>query len=464
MKKVFFLFIALLAGSVSMAQTKVQHLETENLPNPISIDATAPRFSWQLAAGDARNVMQTAYEVKVTSPAKGTVWSTGKVVSDQSMYITYKGSPLASGQKYTWQVRVWDNKGKATEWNTATFQMGLLSPADWKAQWITASGAEDPSRPSPFFRKEFHVNKKIKSAMAYITSHGLYEAHINGHRVGDQYLTPGYTSYNKRLQYQAYDVTNLLQPGANAVGASLGSGWYRGIYGIGTRKEIYGKDIALLLQLEITYTDGTKAIIGTDDTWKTSTAEIRSAEIYTGTTTDNRLQQKGWSTANFDDKKWTGVTVQDYSKSDLIATVNEPVKKHEIFKALKLFTTPKGEKVIDFGQNLVGLVKFKVNGKAGDKIVISHAEVIDKAGNFYTENLRDAKAQNTFILKGDGEETLEAQFTWQGFRFIKIEGYPGDIKPEDFIATALYSDMPATGSFSCSNPLINQLQHNIRYL
>ncbi len=463
MRKVFFLFLGLLAVQISMAQVKVQRLMTENLPNPNSVDAPSPRFSWQLDAGNARNVMQTAYEIKVSEAGKGSVWSTGKIAGDQSMYITYKGSPLQSGQKYTWQVRVWDNKGKASGWSTASFQMGLLSPADWKAQWISPSGKEEASKPSPMFRKGFTVAKKIKSATAYITSHGLYEAHINGHRVGDAYLTPGYTSYNKRLQYQAYDVTNLLQPGANAVGASLGSGWYRGFYGIGDKHAIYGTDIALLLQLDITYIDGTKAIIGTDDSWKTSTGEVRSAEIYLGSVIDSRMEQKGWSSPGFDDAKWTAVTVQNYSKSNLIATVNEPVRKHEIFKALKIFTTPKGEKVIDFGQNLVGVVKFKVSGKAGDKIVISHAEVIDKAGNFYTENLRSATSQNTFILKGGGEETFEPQFTWQGFRFIRIEGYPGDIKPEDFTAIALYSDMPATGSFTCSNPMINQLQHNIQW-
>jgi alpha-L-rhamnosidase len=407
--------------------------------------------------------MQTAYEIKVSEAGKGSVWNPGKIAGDQSMYITYKGSPLQSGQKYAWQVRVWDNKGKASGWSTASFQMGLLTEADWKGQWITQSAPEEASRPSPLFRKGFTVAKKIKSATAYITAHGLYEAHINGQRVGTDYLTPGYTSYNKRLQYQAYDVTNLLKPGANAVGAALGSGWYRGIYGIGTRHEIYGKDIALLFQLNITFTDGTTAVIGSDNTWKTSTGEVRSAEIYNGSVTDARKEQKGWATAVFDDKSWKNVTVQNYSKSILIATVNEPVKKHEIFKSIKFFTTPKGEKVIDFGQNLVGLLKFKVKGNAGDKIVISHAEIMDKAGNFYTDNLRDAKAQNTFILKGGGEETFEPQFTWQGFRYIRVEGYPGEIKPEDFTATAVYSDMPVTGTFSCSNPLINQLQHNIEW-
>jgi alpha-L-rhamnosidase len=461
MRKAFFLFIAVLVAQMGLAQVKVQHLLTENLPNPNSVDAVAPRFSWQLAAGSARNVMQTAYEIKVTDDAKNVVWAPGKISSDQSTFVTYKGSPLASGQKYIWQVKVWDNKGKASEWATAWFQMGLLTEGDWKAQWI-GPVTEEASRPSPLFRKGFSIGKKIKSATAYITAHGLYEAHINGQRVGTDYLTPGYTSYNKRIQYQAYDVTNLLKPGANAVGASLGSGWYRGIYGIGTRKEIYGKDIALLLQINITYTDGSTAIIGTDDSWKTSTGEVRYAEIYMGSTIDARMEQKGWSTAAFDDKSWTTVSVQNYPKNILIATVNETVKKKETFKAIKLFTTPKGEKVIDFGQNLVGWVKFKVNGKAGDKIVISHAEVMDKEGNFYTDNLRDAKCINTFILKG-GEETFEPQFTWQGFQYIRIEGYPGDIKPEDFTAIALYSDMPVTGTFKTSNDLINQLQHNIEW-
>jgi len=215
----------------------------------------------------------------------------------------------------------------------------------------------------------------------------------------------------------------------------LGSGWYRGIYGIGTRHEIYGKDIALLMQINIAYTDGSTAVIATDDSWKTSTGEVRYAEIYMGSTIDARMEQKGWSTAGFNDSGWKSAVVGNYPKNDLIATVNEPVRKHETFKAIKLFTTPKGEKVIDFGQNLVGWVKFKVSGKAGDKIVISHAEVLDKEGNFYTDNLRDAKCQNTFILTGDGVETCEPQFTWQGFRYIRIEGYPGDIKPEDFKQT-----------------------------
>jgi len=464
MKKILFLFLALHLAGLGFAQIKVEHLLTENQPDPISIDISIPRFSWRIIEDNKRGVMQSAYEIKVKN-GRHEVWSSGKVVSDQSMYVPYKGEALLSGQKYTWQVRVWDNFGNASAWSTpASWQMGLLSSTDWKAQWITPGFVEDSvKRPSPLFRKEFSLGKKVASATAYITAHGLYEAQINGHRVGNAYLTPGWTSYNKRLQYQAYDVTALLQQGKNAIGAELGNGWYRGYFGYNPTPNLYGKDIALLLQIEVTFTDGTKTTIFTDDSWKSSTGPVRFAEIYYGATIDDRMQQKNWSTPNFDDKNWDGVTVKGFRKDILIATYNEPVRKHETFKPVKIFTTPKGEKVIDFGQNLVGWVQMKVTGKAGDKITLSHAEVIDKAGNFYTDNLRTARSQDVYILNGEGEETFEPQFTWQGFRYIKVDGYPGDLKPENFTAIALYSDMEPTGTFNCSNTLINQLQHNIQW-
>jgi alpha-L-rhamnosidase len=466
MRKFLILFFAVHLAGFCFAQVKMQYLLTENKVDPVSIDALNPRLSWQLNAGDKRNVMQTAYEIKV-SRAKGKhgVWKSGKVMSDQCMYIVYKGEPLVSGQKYIWQVRVWDNAGKASAWSElASWRMGLLTPADWKAKWITPGFVEDSvNRPSPLFRKGFSLTKKIQSATAYITSHGLYEAQINGKRVGDAYLTPGWTTYNKRLQYQAYDVTNLLQPGANAVGATLGSGWYRGHIGFANRQNYYGKDIALLFQLEVTYTDGTTATIISDESWKSSTGPVRFAEIYNGATIDNRMQQKNWSTATFDDKSWSGVAVKDYTKSTLVATVNEPVTKHETFKPVKIFKTPKGEEVIDFGQNLVGWVQMKVRGNAGDTIRLSHAEILDKPGNFYTENLRAARAQDIYVLKGGGEETFEPQFTWQGFRYIKVEGYKKDLNAADFTAIALYSDMKPAGTFSCSNEMINKLQHNIQW-
>ncbi len=465
MKRLLLLFAAM-PTLMAMAQVQVQNLTTENLINPIGLDITQPRFSWQLVS-TKRNVMQTAYELKVaTNPAiKGKdTWTTGKINSDQSVLIPYAGTPLKSGTRYYWQVRVWDNQGNASAWSTpAWWQAALLDSSDWKASWITAGFDEDAQRASPLFRKEFHNGKKIRSATAYITAHGMYEAQINGKRVGDAYLTPGWTSYNKRLQYQVYDVTDLLQQGNNAIGVTLGNGWYRSYLAWSEGKDHYGNDIALLLQLEITYTDGTTQTVLSDESWKSSTGAIRYSEIYHGETIDAREEKKGWTTAGYDDKTWTHVLKSKASRSVLVATYNEPVKKHETFKALRIFKTPKGEQVVDFGQNLVGWVVIKAQGKSGDKITLSHAEVLDKFGNFYIDNLRAAKAQNNYILSGEGVETFEPHFTWQGFRYMKIEGYPGELKPENITAVALYSDMKPTGTFTSSNALLNQLQHNIEW-
>ncbi|HSQ44217.1 MAG TPA: family 78 glycoside hydrolase catalytic domain, partial [Ginsengibacter sp.] len=213
----------------------------------------------------------------------------------------------------------------------------------------------------------------------------------------------------------------------------------------------------------ITYSDGSTGFVLSDGSWKSSTGEIRYDEIYNGETDDARDEKTGWTLPGYDDAKWSGVTVADYPKDILLATQNELVKKHETFKPIRIFKTPSGESVIDFGQNLVGWVQIKVKGNNGDTITISHAEVLDKEGNFYTANLRHAKAQDKYILKGKGEETFEPNFTWHGFRFIKVEGYPGQLRPENFTAVALYSDMKPTGHFITSNALINQLQHNIEW-
>ena len=467
MKKTVCLLIAARLFIVAApAQTSIQHLLTENRPDPIGLDAAMPRFSWQLIS-DKRNVVQLAYEIQVFSSdnKKNPVWHSGKIQSEQSVFVPYAGNALQSGKKYKWLVEVWDNNSKTSvKSDTASFQMALLHVSDWKAKWIEPGYVEDSvMRPSPLFRKEFSTSKKIISATAYITSHGLYEAQINGKRISDAYFTPGWTSYNKRLQYNVYDITNLLAKGNNAIAVTLGNGWYRGFIGFSGQQNFYGKDIALLLQLEISYSDGTAETIVSDGSWKSSTGEIRSAEIYNGETIDAREEKKGWALPGYDDSKWNTVKTGNQSMNVLVATYNEVVKKKEIFKPLRIFKTPKGEQVIDFGQNLVGWVSIKVKGNAGDKIIVSHAEVMEKNGNFYTTNLRAAKAQDIYILKGGEEEIFEPHFTWHGFQFIRLEGYPGELKPENFTAVALYSDMPPTGSFSSSNALVNQLQHNIQW-
>ncbi|MFZ5970280.1 MAG: family 78 glycoside hydrolase catalytic domain [Bacteroidota bacterium] len=454
----------LLLGVDARAQVVVQQLLTENRVNPLGLEEKQPRFSWQLQS-PRRNTLQHAYELKVFNSRKQEVWSSGKVTSGQSRWVPYGGPALQSGEKYFWQVRVWDNTGKASPWSAQAFwQTALFQQADWQAQWVQAGHVEDSlQRPSPYFRKTFATTKKVVSATAFITAQGLYEAFLNGQRVGDAYLTPGWTSYHHRLQYQQYDVTHLLATGNNAIGVRLGSGWYRGYIGFSGQKNFYGKELALLFQLNITYSDGTKETIASDGTWKSATGGIVHSEIYHGETIDARLEPTGWHTTSFNDSGWRAVKIKDNPTVNLIATYNEPIRKKETFPALKLIRTPRGEQVLDFGQNLVGWVQVKVRGNAGDRITLYHAEVLDKAGNFYTDNLRPARQQNVYILKGGGEETFEPHFTFQGFRYVKVEGYPGDIQPENFTAVALYSDMTPTGTFASASPLINQLQHNIQW-
>lgn len=469
-KKGILLVLAIqLIGVMAFAQVQVTNLLIENRIEPTGIDKAAPRLSWQLFSSN-RNVMQTAYEIRVATDVKSLekekklAWNSGKISSEQSVYVPYNGNELQPGTTYYWQVRVWDNQGNRSKWSQPSHWLtGIKDVDNWKAQWIQVGFEEEEGRPSPMFRKEFNSSKKIKHAVAFVTAKGVYEAEINGKKVGDACFAPFWTTYNERLQYQTYDVTDLVKQGNNAVGITLGNGWYRGNIGFEGKVNVYGSELALLFQLEITYEDGTTELVVSDGSWKSSTGPIVYSEIYHGETYDARLEKTGWSEAGYNDNKWSGVVLKDYSKDILITTENEPVRKKEVFHPVEILTTPEGDQVIDFGQNLVGWVQMKVSGKAGDQISITHTEVLDKDGNVYLESLRSAKQKNTFILKGEGVEEFEPHFSWQGFRYIKVEGYPGELKRENFTATALYSDMAQTGSFVCSDELVNQLQHNIQW-
>ena len=287
---------------------------------------------------------------------------------------------------------------------------------------------------------------------------------LNGKKVGDQVLTPGWTSYSKRLQYQVYDVTGMLLKGNNALGAVLGDGWYRGTLAWGNNWAIYGKRLGLLLQLKVTYTDGSETMIVSDETWKASSdGAIRMDDIYNGETYDATKKLTGWSNPGYDDNKWENVRIGNYNNANLIASEGSPVRKIQEIKPVRIFRTPKGSLVVDMGQNMVGWLRLKVKGNKGTVITLRHAEVMDKYGEFYTTNYRAAKCQLTYTLAGTGEEIYEPRFTFMGFRFVEVTGFPGELTPDNLTGIVVHSDMSVTGSFECSNQLINQLQHNIQW-
>ena len=447
----------------------VRELRTEYAANPIGIDAREPRLGWQVHAR-ARGVMQAAYQIQVASSeralreGKGLLWDAGVVKSSESAHVPYAGPAVRSGQRYVWRVRVWDSGGVPSAWSEPAFwEMGLLQPSDWKASWIEPDLPEDVTKsgPSPMLRREFAVAGDVERARAYVTSHGLYEMAINGQRVGDAVLTPGWTSYNKRLQYQTYDVTPLLKKGPNAIGVTLGNGWYRGNLAWDDKRNIYGNRLGLLLQIVVTYRGGRQETIASDAGWKASTGPIRMSEIYHGETYDARLEKPGWSSPGFADRDWAGVKVVEHRKDLLVASAGPPVRRTGDIKPIKLLKTPGGDMVVDMGQNMVGWVRLKVEGPAGTTVTLRHAEVLDKQGNFYTENLRAAKQTVRYTLKGGGPEIYEPHFTFQGFRYVAVDGYPGPLTLDSLTGVVVHSDMTPASTFETSKPLINQLQHNI---
>ncbi|KPK02574.1 MAG: alpha-L-rhamnosidase, partial [Gemmatimonas sp. SG8_28] len=406
-------------------------LRCEYAINPLGSDVKQPRLSWEIVA-DGRGVTQMAYQVRVAEVeadlGSAPIWDTGRVDSDRSVHVVYGGPTLVSGQRYHWQVRVWDGDGTPSAWSAPAFwEMGLLHPTDWQASWISPDWDEDPTvpQPAPMLRTTFAVDGAVEAARAYVTSLGSYEVELNGERVGDQVFTPGWTSYDTRLQYQTYDVTRLLQAGENAMGAMLGDGWYRGYLGWSDRRNTYGERLALLLQLRITYADGRVQIVGSNASWKASTGPVRMSDHYNGETYDARLEKPGWTEAGYDDGEWTAVRLLDHPKDILIAPAGRPVRKIEEITPVAVLHTPAGETVVDMGQNMVGWVRLEVRGDAGTTVTLRHAEALDKEGNFYTDNLRNAAQTVRYTLKGGGEEVYEPRFTFQGFRYVAVDGFPG---------------------------------------
>ena len=463
------LSLPILAPVTLLAQLTVTGLRVEYLTNPLGIDVVQPRLSWRIASA-RRNTMQAAYQIQVagseTSLAGGAnlLWDSGKVISDTSVFVEYRGPAAVSRTRYYWRVRVWDTNGSASPWSAAAFwETGLLQPADWTAQWIgpPPTAADSLPSPSPLLRRAFRVPEPVRSARLYVTSLGLYEVYLNGQRVGDELFTPGWTSYRRRLQYQTYDVTQLVRPGANVVGAMLGDGWYRGQLGFFGQRNLYGRRLGLRAQLEIRYESGRAERIVSDTGWKTTTGPVLTSDIYGGETYDARRELSGWASAPFDDHGWVPIALVDPPPAALVASLSPPVRRVRELRPVSIRRAPSGEMLFDLGQNFTGWARLNVSGSPGTTVTLRFGEVLDRAGNLYTANLRAAAQTDRYTLSGKSREVYEPHFTFHGFRYVAVQGLPAPADSTTITGIAVSSDLAQTGSFVTSDSLLNQLQRNI---
>lgn len=463
----------------AQSDLKPLQLRVEYKINPF-VDAAKPRFSWELQSA-VNNQKQTARQILVAgsvallSEGKADAWNSGKIGSDATSQVEYEGKPLASNRTYYWKVRSWDKNGNPGPWSApAYFNTGLLQQSDWKAEWIgydvnhLSVNKNYHLPPAPYLRKEAGLSGTIKKANLYVTALGLYEFYINGKRVGDDYFAPGWTDYNKRVYYSAYDVTRMLKNGKNAFGAILSTGWYAGYLGYAllvgnpVTHGFYGDVPLLKAQIEIEYTNGKKELIYTDGSWKAATGAIREADILNGETYNANLEPEGWKRAGFDDAAWK--RVQAYPAKAALPLRLYPGNPVKIIEALTPVSVKEksGNYIVNMGQNFSGVVKLKMNGKKGDTVVIKYGEMLHLDGNLMTENLRKARATDTYILKGDtGGETWMPRFTYHGFQYVEIAGLKAKPSVKDITGIVMSSATPVTGSFETDNDMLNRLYKNI---
>lgn len=434
-------------GGVQISKLRVNHLE-----NPLGYELETPTFSWVTTAVAETAVEQAAAQVVVFQDNQ-IVFDSGKQANINCLSYT-PDLQLKPYTRYEWQVTVWAKDGSFHTSERAYFETAKMQE-QWEAKWITAKLDKDVS---PYIRNEFEIDGEIAEARIYACGLGLYELELNGEKVGDEYLMPGYHAYDQMLEYQTYDITDQLVNGTNAIGAILGNGWYKGrFFPEGGYENIYGDHMSLLCEIRITKKDGSVQVIGTDESWKSTPSPIVSGNIYDGEVYDASMEQEGWSKPEFDDSEWTGVTLSDEGYDRLTARYNPPIHIVETIKPVELITTPKGEMVLDFGQNMTGWVEFLADEKIKDEVKLSYGEILQD-GCFYRDNLRTAKASYTYI-SNDKQQQVRPKFTFYGFRYVKVEGMD-KVDPENFIASVITSDLEQTGWIETSNEKVNQLFSN----
>lgn len=489
------MFLALmLCAQITFAQSaavSAVELSCEYRSNPLGIDAPAPRLSWMIG-GNGRDLRQSAYEIIVSSNMQGNgdAWRSGKIISTENIHIPYAGTPLRSFTRYWWKVRVFDDKGRASAWSQpAWFETAAMRPEDWSASWI-GDGSGVPEKPQDFYaedpmpllRKQFTASGKIVSARLYITGLGYYEAYVNGKKVGDQVLDPGWTTYNKRILYAVHDVTPMLQSGENAMGIMLGNGWYNPLplrmWGSRNWRDFLqtGRPIANAM-LRITYANGKTETIGTDGSWKTAPGPVVRNNVYLGEQYDARREIRNWAALQ-PAGTWKDAVPAAGLQGRMEAQGQPPIRITKTLKPVRIKEVKPGVFLADMGQNFAGAVRLRVQGPAGKEIVLRYGEDTLKDGqlNVMTAVAGQIKGGNggpgaphiawqedSYILKGGGLETWHPRFTFHGFRYVEISGWPGKPGIGDIDGLRMSADLPTTGSFSSSNKMLDRLDEVIRW-
>ncbi len=443
---ILFLVLSLGIAKTSRAAEGPQapvNLKCEYLTNPLGIDVQQPRFFWVLEHS-GRGQAQSGYQILVSSHSscdRGDLWDSGKVASPESSQIVYQGKALASDRSYFWKVRTWDKDGTESPFSAvAEFGTGLFSKNDWTGMWI--GGANQ-------LRKEFQVKGRIARARAFICGLGYYELRLNGRKVGANVLDPGWTTYDQRVLYVVHDITSLIQPGANAVGVVLGKGWY--------------KSTALLFQMNIELADGTSLRIFSDNSWTMKNGPIIEDSIYNGEVYDARLESEGWDWPGFDERSWMKAETVQGPKGTLSSQMMPPIRVVDTIVPLKMTNPKPGVFVFDMGQNFSGWARLRVSGPAGTVVKMRFAEMLYDNGLLNQENLRAARAEDTYILSGRGQEAFEPHFTYHGFRYVELTGFPGVPTAETIRGRVVHSSVRQSGSFACSKPVLNALQRIITW-
>ena len=433
-------------------------LKCEYAVNPLGIDTLKPRFGWILESL-RRGRSQSAYRVLVATSEKqlqanvGDKWDSGKINSDRSVNVEYRGKALSSDEQCWWKVRVWDKNGKASAYSEpATFEMGLLKQSDWQGEWI---GAEKKIS-SPLLRKEFEIAKDVKQARVYISGLGWYELYVNGKRVSDHVLDPAMTNYHKHISYVTHDVTDMLTRGQNAIAVMLGNGWYSE-----PGRERYGNSPTLLAQMNITFIDGDTMSIKTDTSWTASAGPITRNGIQGGETYDARLEKSGWTKAGYDDSTWDHSITTNDPGGKMVSQLMPPIRVNQTFEPVKLTNPKPGVYVYDVGQVLSGWARLRVKGPRGTRVTIKYSERIQRDSGLLDKTNHPPPAETDYyILKGNpAGEVYEPRFTFHPFRYVQLENYPGTPTAKDLQAKVVHSAVDTSVEFQCSNPLVSRIHH-----